>query len=205
MSPSIRHGSSQDAYVNAVVYIPYRQDAPAAASLLMRSALPPASIVEAVRREVQAVDPDQPVRAMRTLPQILAADRWWYRSFGGMFGIFAVIALVLSSVGVYAVMAYSVTQRTQEIGVRMAVGAQGWQVWWMILRRGRSARDRPVVRPRRGAGHGRHVRADDGRDEPRLSDDIRAVTILAIVALAACFVPALTATRVDPAVALRAD
>ena len=53
-----------------------------------------------------------------------------------MFGIFAVIALVLSSVGLYAVMAYSVTQRTQEIGVRMAVGAQPWQVSWLILERG---------------------------------------------------------------------
>ena len=63
-------------------------------------------------------------------------DRWPFRVFGVMFAIFAVIALVLSSVGLYAVMAYSVTQRTSEIGLRMALGAQARQVRWMILKRG---------------------------------------------------------------------
>ena len=107
-----------------------------AASLLVRSALPPASVMESVRREVQAIDRDQPVVTIQTLDQMLAQDRWPYRLFGGLFAIFALIALGLSCVGLYAVMAYSVTLRTQEIGVRMTLGAQRREVSWLVLKRG---------------------------------------------------------------------
>ena len=77
VSGRILHGSSLDLYVNAVVYIPYRQESPAAASLLVRSALPPGSVMDGVRREVQAIDPDQPIFTIQTLEQLLALDRWW--------------------------------------------------------------------------------------------------------------------------------
>ena len=78
--------------------------------------------MDAVRREVQAIDPDQPVFTVQTMDaDDGAADRWPYRVFGTLFAIFAVIALVLSAVGLYAVMAYSVTQRTH--GDRRAHGA----------------------------------------------------------------------------------
>ena len=82
------------------------------------------------------IDPDLPLFDIRTMDQNLAQQRWPFRVFGTMFAIFALIALVLSAVGLYAVTAYSVTQRTQEIGVRMALGAGARQVAWMILQRG---------------------------------------------------------------------
>ena len=203
----IKHGSPQDAYVSSVVYIPYRQDAPGAASLVVRSALPPASLMNAVRREVQAIDPDQPVFTIQTLDQLLAADRWPYRIFGTLFAVLAAIALVLSSVGLYAVMANAVTQRTQEIGVRMAMGAQPQQVSWLILKRG-------LVQLAIGLPLGLAGALMLGVVLQRMLVDtlpgdpptLGAITILlTVVSIAACLLPARRATRVDPLITLRAQ
>ena len=204
ISGKILHGSPDDLYVNAVVYIPYRQDSPADASLLVRSALPPGYVMDAARRAVQALDPDQPVFSMQTVAQVLADDRWWPRTFGTTFGIFAAIALVLSSVGLYAVMAYSVTQRTQEIGVRMAVGAQRWQVSWLILKRGLVQLALGLTIGLAGAlALGRVLRAGTMPAEPGTFAAV--AVLLTLVSIAACLLPARRATRVDPVVALRAD
>jgi putative ABC transport system permease protein len=207
ISGRILHGSSLDLYLNAVVYIPYRQESPADASLLVRSALPPGSVMDGVRREVQAIDRDQPIYTIQTLEQLLAADRWWYRTWGGMFGVLAVIGLVLSSVGLYAVMAYSVTQRTQEIGVRMAVGAQRWQVSWLILRRGLVQLAAGLTLGLAGAlalaGAMRIGIVGIASTDPVT---LTAITLLLTsVSIAACVLPARRATRVDPVVALRAE
>ena len=84
---------------NAAMYLPYRQEPPAGASLLVRSALPPASVMDAVRKVVQSVDADQPVFTIQTLDEMLADTRWPYRVFGGIFAIVAFVALALSAVG----------------------------------------------------------------------------------------------------------
>jgi predicted permease len=208
ISPSIRQSSPQDAESTSVVYLPHRQDPPGFAFVMVRTALPPASVMEAVRREVSAVDPDQPVFRLRTMDQILAQTMWPYRVFGSLFAIFALIGLLLSGVGLYAVVAYSVTQRTQEIGVRMALGAQGKQVTWMILRRG-------LLQLTMGLSIGLLGGYFAGRALPSqilvgtTSNDPRvlaAITVLlSIVAITACIVPARRAMRVDPLVALRAE
>ena len=177
------------------------------ASLLVRSALPPASVIEAVRREVQAIDRDQPVVTIQTLDQMLAQDRWPYRVFGGLFAIFALIGLGLSAMGLYAVMAYSVRQRTQEIGVRMTLGADRREVSWLVLKRGLGQLAIGLTVGLAGAlALSRVMRRLLVEITP--SDPVTFLsitTLLTCVSIAACLLPARRATRVDPVVALSAE
>ena len=187
-------------------YIPYRQDAPNGVTLLIRSRVDPAAMMNAVRREVESVDPDQPVFTVQTLDQILAQSTWPYRVFGSLFAIFALIALVLSAVGLYAVMAYSVTQRTQEIGVRMALGADSRQVSWLVMKRGLLQLGIGLTLGLAGAfGLSRVLTAllVSGVTPNDPTTFIAITVLLSAVAMAACLIPARRATRVDPLVALR--
>ena len=207
ISPSLRHSETRQVDLNAVVYIPQRQEPPAGAALLVRSRLPSGALVDPLRRAVQSIDADQPVFLIQTLDRMLDQDRWPFRVFGVMFAVFAIIALVLSSVGLYAVMAYSVTQRTSEIGLRMALGAQARQVEWMILRLG-------LIQLAVGLSLGLAGAMLVGSvmdsmlvgitpGDPMTFATI--TTLLTIVSLAACLVPARRATQVDPLTALRAE
>ena len=160
-----------------------------------------------MREEVRAIDPDLPLFGHPDDGQAAGAGRWPYQIFGTMFAIFALIALALSAVGLYAVTAYSVSQRTQEIGVRMALGAQARQVWWLILRRRlRPARDRAGDRQRRRGGVGRLLQSVLVQSAARDAETIGFIgAILVVVSLSACFWPARRATRLDPVSALRND
>ncbi|HJZ73927.1 MAG TPA: ABC transporter permease [Vicinamibacterales bacterium] len=207
ISPNVMHANPQVADPPPVIYLPHRQDASGFMTLLVRSRLDAGAIMNAVRREVAAVDPDQPVFTAQTLEQLLVQLTWPYRVFGSLFAIFAVIALVMSAVGLYAVMAYSVTQRTPEIGVRMALGAEGRQVSWLILRRGLIQMGIGLTLGLTGAFFLATVLATllvqiPARDPVTFAS---ISIILAIVALCACVFPARRATRVDPLVALRAE
>jgi ABC-type antimicrobial peptide transport system permease subunit len=171
------------------------------------SALPSASVADVVGREVQGIDPDQPVFGIQTVEELLAADRWPYRVFGSLFAILAVIGLALSSLGLYALMAHAVTQRTQEIGVRMAVGADRRQVSWLILKRGlvQLAIGLPIGLAGAvvlGIVLERTLVAMPPGDPITLA---LITAVLTVVSVAACLLPAHRATKVDPMVALRAD
>jgi putative ABC transport system permease protein len=207
ISRTIPHGSKQDYEPTPVIYLPSRQDPPLSASLLVRSALAPASVMEAVRREVQSIDRDQPVVTILTLDQMLVQDRWPYRLFGGLFAIFALIGLGLSSVGLYAVMAYSVTQRTQEIGVRMTLGADRREVSWLVLKRGLAQLAIGLTLGLAGAlALSRVMMSVLVQVTPTDPPTFIAITLLlTAVSIAACLQPARRATRVDPVVALRAE
>jgi len=163
--------------------------------------------MDAVRREVQVIDPDQPVFTIQTIEQMLAESRWPQRVFGSSFAIFAAIALVLSTLGLYAVMASAVTQRTQEIGLRMALGAQGRQVIWLILKRGLLQLAIGLTLGLAGAlAVSRVLRGVLVEITPGDPVTFAAITILfSVVSIAACLLPARQAIRIDPLVALRAD
>ena len=204
---TIRQGSVEDGYINAVVYTPYMQNVDRGAYLLVRSNLSLSVVSDLVRRELQAIDPNQPLRPAKTLEQWMANERWPYRVFGGLFAILALIAVALSSVGLYAVMSYGVAQRRQEIGVRMAIGAQPGQVAWLVLSRGLRQLLVGLVIGLSSAWALSIVMADL-LVEVRPGDPATLAGIailLSTVSIAACLIPAFRAARVDPVTALRAE
>jgi ABC-type antimicrobial peptide transport system permease subunit len=152
-----------------------------------------------------ALDPDLPLNNVRTMDENLAQQRWFARVFGTMFSVFAGIAIVLSAVGLFAVTAYSVTQRTQEIGVRMALGAQAKQVSWLILRRGLVHLAIGLTLGLAGAfGVGRLLGSMLFQTSPADPMTLVSITVLLItIAISASLWPAWQASRLDPVTALR--
>ncbi len=134
-----------------------------------------------------------------------AQMRWPMRVFGSMFAIFAGIALVLSAVGLYAVTAYSVSQRTSEIGIRMALGAQPEQVLWLVLRRSFAQLAIGLPVGVAGAfGVGQLLKSLLVQTSSRDPATIALIAlVMVVVSVAACFWPARKATRLDPVIALR--
>jgi putative ABC transport system permease protein len=190
---------------NAVATAPIRQSPALGVTILARTNTSAASMGPAFRREVQSLDRDLPVRDVNTLDDQLALSRWPLRVFGAMFAIFAGIALLLATVGLYAVVAYGVNQRTQEIGLRTALGASNGSILGMILRSG--------MRP---AGIGLLLGLAAAFGVTRVLSSLlvgvsptdpltfgAVATVLLFAAALGCAVPARRALRIDPAIALR--
>jgi len=167
----------------------------------------PLALVPAIKRELQALDPDQAFAHISTMESNIAKSLGSRRMMMSLLGAFAGIALLLASVGLYGVMALTVTQRTRELGIRLALGAQRVDVFRLVLSQGVLLVASGLIIGLLGAiGVGRGLQsvlyAVGGSDAPALC---LALFVLAIVALIACWLPARRATRVDPMVALRSE
>jgi predicted permease len=205
--PAPNQTSTRSNDPDAIAWIPHDQfvTAPRGAAILVRARSDPGPLTAQLRKEIFALDPDMPLANIRTMDQMLAQQRWDIRVFGTMFSIFAGIAIVLATVGLYAVTAYSVTQRTQEIGVRMALGAQAAQIRNLILRRGLIQLAIGVTLGLAGAyGVGRLLQNQLVQTGPNDPITLGSITLLLVlVGITACLWPARQATRLDPVTALR--
>jgi putative ABC transport system permease protein len=197
------YGVDQDSRVE--VYLPYDQSPVGGATLIVRAEKDPSALAAGLREAVKAVDPEVPVYSIRTLSE-LVSDRTAQRRLAVMLiTVFAAVALLLAAVGIYGVMSYAVAQRTQEIGIRMALGAEGHDILRMVLRHGSLMAVTGVMLGMVAAlGLARLITSllfqVSATDPPTFS--VVPVVLIA-VALLACYIPARRATRVDPLVALR--
>ncbi|MDX6305253.1 MAG: hypothetical protein QOI77_2222 [Blastocatellia bacterium] len=187
------------------MYDTYSQDSGLFATVLIRTTGEPLSLAEAVRQAIWKVDPDQPMWKIRTVEFLMSRSTADRRFLMVLMGIFASLALVLTIVGLYGVISYLVNQRTQEIGIRMALGAQVSDILRMVLKQA-------MVLVLTGVALGLAAAWLLTRLMSRLLYQVSATDpvtfagialLLIIVALLACYVPARRATKVDPLVALR--
>jgi putative ABC transport system permease protein len=167
----------------------------------------PLALVPAIKRELQGLDPDQAFAAISTMESNIAKSLGSRRMMMSLLAVFAGIALLLASVGLYGVMALTVTQRTRELGIRLALGAQRADVFRLVLAQGMLLVLAGLIIGLLGVvGAGRGLQSVlygvGGFDGPALSF---ALFALAVVALIACWLPALRATRVDPITAIRTE
>jgi putative ABC transport system permease protein len=175
--------------------------------LMARASGNPASLAAAIRSQVSAIDKDQPVTAIRTLNEVIASTTAPRRFNTLLLAIFAAVALALAAVGIYSVISYSVTQRTQEVGVRMALGARPGDVIRLILKQGLAMTLIGVAAGILGAIAAARVMSGllYGVTATDPATFVAISLLLAIVAMLACYLPARRAARVEPIAALRSE
>jgi putative ABC transport system permease protein len=189
------------------VYVPYAQKPLIFTEVVVRAAGDPMGVANAVKSAIWRVDRDQPVWRIRPVSQSIEGALGAREFTMRLLASFAILAVLLATIGVYGVMSYAVARRTQEMGIRMALGARSGQVVGMVLRQGmRTIAIAIVIGLVASFGATRLLETQlfgVARTDPLT---FAAVPLaLALVALAACYLPARRASRVDPVVALRAD
>ena len=174
-------------------------------TLVIRSAIDPMQLVPSVQREIRAIDPDQPVADVRTLDAVVAKSIARPRFDTMLLGIFAAVALVLASVGLYGVMNYSATQRTQEIGIRMALGAKPGDILRLVVGQGIRLTFAGIVIGIVASFALTRVMSNllFGITATDLPTFLGVSALLTAVAVLANYIPARRATRVNPVIALR--
>ncbi|MGZ5553393.1 MAG: FtsX-like permease family protein, partial [Chthoniobacterales bacterium] len=189
------------------LYLPHAQAASNSMSIVARTQMEPQSILPSLREAVEGLNKDLPLYETRTMEQYLARALAQPRLNMTLLIVFAAVAIILTAVGIYGVMAYSVAQRTQEIGIRMALGAQRVDVLRLIVGQGARlvvlamilgiaaafAMTKSIASLLYGVG---------ATDLPTL---ISVAIVLALIALLACWLPARRASGIDPITALRTE
>jgi predicted permease len=214
--PTLREvvGITRNSVVNAIgevppplVYLPVTQAYAPAATLQVRTAGKPEAVISGVRAQIQSIEPNLAITNVQTIGQIVDQGLWAPEMGAALLTVFGGLALVLAAVGVYGVLAYSVTQQTREIGIRMAMGAERSHVLGLVIGQG-------LRLTGAGLALGILLALAFTRQLSSLLFDVNAfdpltygsvTVILLFVAILACYIPAQRATRVDPLVALREE
>jgi putative ABC transport system permease protein len=189
------------------MYTPFAQRPGRSMALMIRTTNKPESVAAAVRRNVLALDGNQLAYGLRTFEGVMSEAIAKPRFRASLLGVFAAVALILAMVGVYGVMSYAVTQRTREIGIRMALGAEPRDALKMVMRQGAKLAAAGVAIGS-GAAAALTWLIEGLLFDLRAADPVTFVTaplMLAGAALLACYLPARRATKVDPIVALRCE
>jgi putative ABC transport system permease protein len=188
------------------MYTPHTRYTAASMTFVVRAA-PGVSIGNAVRQQVATLDPQQPISNLKTMEQVVTEATGQWRLSSVLTGLFAIVAAVLAAIGVYSVMAYSVAQRTREIGIRMALGADASRVRRLVLRDGLVLGSIGVALGTVIAANAMRLMATQLYEVSPRDPVIYLATAAGVIgcALFACWVPARRATRVNPVIALQGD
>ncbi|MES2697106.1 MAG: ABC transporter permease [Verrucomicrobiota bacterium] len=201
--------SPQDVDAPPLVYLPHRQEGWGGMTMLVRTGADPAGLAPQIRAIVQQLDQDLPLFEVRTLTGALERNRWFLVVFGTLFLTFAALALLMATIGLYAVVAHATTRRTREIGIRMALGATAQNIIRLVLSRGLIQLGIGLVLGLAGAYAsmfllGRmNMLVGTSPKDPLVFSAVAALLVL--VGIAACWVPARRAARIAPTVALRVE
>ncbi|HEX2272140.1 MAG TPA: FtsX-like permease family protein [Pyrinomonadaceae bacterium] len=197
--------SGLTAETDPAYYVPASQAPLQDMTVLVRTAGDPVTVVPALRQAIWSIDPNQPVATVKTMEQIVADSIAQPRLNMTLMGMFGGLALILAAVGIYGLLSYAVTQRTQEMGIRMALGAQAGDVLSLVLKQGMALALLGEAIGLAGAfALTRLIRGLLFGVTPTDATIFIAVTgVLTTIALLACYLPARRATKVDPLKALR--
>ncbi|HKP93560.1 MAG TPA: ABC transporter permease [Chthoniobacterales bacterium] len=190
---------------NAAIYWPHPREPYQFMTFILRAGTDPALLSAAVAKEIHGLDPDQPIADVRTLEQVVAKSIARPRFNTLLLAIFAGVALVLASVGIYGVMSYSATQRTQEIGIRMALGANPRDILRLVVGHGMKLTVAGIVLGLIASLALTRLMTNllFGVTVTDLPTFLGVSAVLALVALLANYIPARRATRINPVLALR--